>query len=539
MTYRRTWFSCVLWFLYTIMCIILLAICGAVCVRYFAGLSGNALLVSGLLVIPAAAALYWIVRGIATRIRKKRVWKERSAQIIGLFAFLLIMAGGVLIRVICLNNQLLPAGSDGFINAGGMEFYDMAVVTQEEFVSSIDYGISDLYVMLLSVVLSFLGNKIISAVFLQVFLQITGLVLVYAVTRKIAGRLPACIALLYLSGSLCCLRMIVCFGPEWLFFVFYMFGMLMSVSFIKNYCENHIRKPLAVVGAAVIGVMIGGLTYLDLTAVSLLIVVLAVAVGKKTQPGKMPVRNSGGISATVILTAVFVCVAVWVGAMGAVSYVRETDLISAISDRLWLCYHNSYPFTNMEPYFLDIYMVGMLIIPASFLVFEFFRSGKEQNYMLWILMCLLVAPTPIAVYGEHGFGMLSLFVWAVLAGLGIQNCLFGGQVKVMQAVIERINTAAEQAQQAEKHVNPEKTANTRQSTEVQEQEQQIAGTATVKEAQQPEMTENQVTKPRYIENPLPLPKKHVARGMDYRYAVEEKDMKYDVEVPDDDDFDVQ
>ena len=46
-------------------------------------------------------------------------------------------------------------------------------------------------------------------------------------------------------------------------------------------------------------------------------------------------------------------------------------------------------------------------------------------------------------------------------------------------------------------------------------------------------------KPRYIENPLPLPRKHVAREMDYRYTVEEKDMKYDVEVPDDDDFDVQ
>ena len=51
--------------------------------------------------------------------------------------------------------------------------------------------------------------------------------------------------------------------------------------------------------------------------------------------------------------------------------------------------------------------------------------------------------------------------------------------------------------------------------------------------------ENKTSKSNYIENPLPLPRKHVAHEMDYRYVVEEKDMKYDVEVSEDDDYDVQ
>ena len=50
---------------------------------------------------------------------------------------------------------------------------------------------------------------------------------------------------------------------------------------------------------------------------------------------------------------------------------------------------------------------------------------------------------------------------------------------------------------------------------------------------------DQTSNPRYIENPLPLHKKHVAKEMDYQYTVEEKYMKYDVEVPEDDDFDIQ
>lgn len=493
MTYRRTWFSCVLWFLYTILCVALLAVCGEVWVRYFTGLSGNHLLVSGLFAIPAAAVLYKIVRGIADRAARKHIWKERNARIWGAIALVLIMACGVFIRVMYLNGQLLIAGSEGIINAGGMEFYEMAAVTEQGIVSYIDYGISDLYVMLLSAVLSLLGNNTSSAVYLQVFLQIAALALAYAVTRKISCRLSACISILYLSCSLCCLRMVGCFGPEWLFFVLYLVGMLVTVSFVKGYLANRIRKPLAVAGAAVVGAMIGGLTYLDLTAASLLVVILAAAVGKKAQPEETPVCNSGKTSAAVILTTILVCAAVWFCAVGAAAYVKGTDLTGDIMDKLLMCYHNSYPFTDMEPYFLDIYLIGVLTVPAFFLVFEFFRSGKEQNYMLWILWSLLAAPTPMAVYGEHGFGVLSLFVWTVLAGLGIQNSLFGGQDEVMQTAMEEVNMIGKKAE----------------------------------------------TKTNYIENPLPLPRKHVAREMDYQYEVEDRDMKYDVEVPWNDDFDIQ
>lgn len=536
MTYRKTWFSSVLWLLYTILCIALLAISGEVWMHSFSGFSGNMLIIFGMIAIPAAAALYWIIRGIATWAGKKRIWKAHTIRILGSIAFLLIMAGGVLIRVICLKDQLSLAESGSMVNAGGMEFYDMAVVTEDNWTPFLDHGISDLYVMLLSTVLSFLGNRVVSAVYLQVFLQIIAMVLVYAVTRKIAGRLPACAALLYIAGSLSCRRMLVCFGPEWLFFIFYMFGMLMTVNFVKSYCENRLRKPLALIGAVAIGVLIGGLAYLDIMAFSLLVVIVAVAVGKRPRQMKMPVCNSVGINAAVILMTSFACAAVWFGVMGIVSYVKGTDPLSDVTDKLWLCYQNSYPFTNMEPYLLDIYLIGILIIPASFLVFEFFRKGHEQNYTLWILLCLLAAPTPMAVYGEHGFGVLSLYIWAVLAGLGLQNCLFGGRAKVIQAVIEEINADAERAEASEQSEEP---VNAAQITEEEKPEEQDLGTETVIEVQQPEMAENQEQEPRYIENPLPLPKKHVARELDYQYVVEEKDMKYDVEVPDDDDFDVQ
>ena len=522
MTYRRTWFSCVLLFLFTVLCIILIAVEGNIWVQYLAGVDMGRLRIMYVLFVIPAAALYWMIRSVAAWIRKKHVWKKHTAAVLECIAFLLIMSAGLLIRIVCLN---YAAGKfDAFGDYGisilpedSAVYYDMAVVTENGFAAPADYGISDLYVMLLSVVLSFLGNKAVSAIFLQIVLQMVGMILVYAVTRKLAGRLPACLAVLYLAVSEAVLSMLVYFEPDWLYFVLYMAGMLLAASFVKSYCENRIAKPLAVIGAAVVGAVIGGLAYLDMTGLSLLVVILIVAVGKKRRREDAPVRNSAAISAMVIWLAFLACAAVWFGAVDAVSYAKGTDLYSVVMDRLWACYNSSFFFTGREPYCYDIYLIGLLVVPAYFLIFEYFRSGREQNYMPWILLCLLAAPTPLTLYGEHGFGLLSMYVWAVLAGLGLQNCVFGGRAKIMQAMIEGINTAAKKA------VESEQDADARADMETQEAENM----------------KNKTVKPTYIENPLPLPKKHEKKEMDYQYNVEEKDMKYDVDVPVNDDFDVK
>ncbi|MCH5258296.1 MAG: hypothetical protein J1F18_01025 [Lachnospiraceae bacterium] len=522
MIYRRTWFSWVIWFLFTALCIILLSVDGVVWMQHFTGLKGTLLLISGLSVIPASVCMYWIIRGIAVRIRKKYVWKERTVRIAVsvLFVFILVLGLGLragrlydFMHIWNMKDHIRPVRA--IVSGQSMEYYDMAMVTEQSDISPTDYGLNDLYVVLLSAVLSFLGNKVTSAVYLQIFLQITGLVLAYAVTRKLARRLPACIAFLYLACSLCCLDMLTVFGPEWLYFVLYMFVMFAGVSFVKSYCADDISRPLTICGAVAMGVLIGVLAYFDLTGFSLLAVMIIAAVGKKIEFEAAVYYNySKGMNAAVIISSCISCVAVWHGAMYAAAYVKGTRFIADVTDRLWMSLKYSDPFTNIQPYFKDVYIIGLLIVPASFLVFEFFRSGKEQNYMPWIILCLVVAPTPLAMSGEHGFVVLSLYIWTVLAGLGLQNCLFGGRTKVMQAVIKEINTAAERAEQS-------------------------AGAVQITGVRESGVMDVQTPQPRFIENPLPLPKKHVAKEMDYQYDVAEEDMKYDLFVPDNDDFDIQ
>ena len=43
---------------------------------------------------------------------------------------------------------------------------------------------------------------------------------------------------------------------------------------------------------------------------------------------------------------------------------------------------------------------------------------------------------------------------------------------------------------------------------------------------------------KYIENPLPLPKKHEPKTLDYRINDFAQDFDFDIEVADDDDFDI-
>lgn len=550
MTYRKTWFSYVLWVIYSILCVILLAQAGNIWVSYLAGIPyakgfadtvmaplatvpRSVLPYLGLLIIPVTVLLYWAVRVLAGRIGKKCTWKERTVWIVECIVAFIIITGGILLRINSARTSISMLGNEQFLlnYVSGTEYYDLAVVTTEGSVPFMAYGAAYLYVMCLSVVLSFLGNKIASAVILQVFLQIAGLGLAYAATRKLAGRLPACTILLYLAYSPCCLRMLTQFGPEWFFFDLYMIALIIVASFVKDYCANQFGKLMAVVGAIGTGAIIGILAYLDITAVTLLIVITAVATGRKIVREGEPVGHSARMNTIVIITTVISCAAGWFSTVATAAYANGTNLSDSVET--WTSLHiyhtQTFGYKILYPYIWDIYITGVLVILAAFLVFEFFRSGKEQNYMLWFLICALAAPTPLAVLGVHAYGIFSLYIWGVLAGLGLQNCIFGGKVQLMQEMIEEINSRAEDAEEPEPA-----------------QDMQGFWTAEdILEEPKPvsyeELTTGQETQepPRFIENPLPLPKKHVKKEMDYQYMVPEENMRYDVEVPEDDDFDIQ
>ncbi len=529
MTYRTTKLSYILWLIYALVCIVLLALGGNLWLERLTGLSGFAN--AGLFVVSAmgalllSVALYLLLARCAAWCVRRFTWKKGAVAAVECLAFLLVMAGALLVRIMCLNavsGAAVRVGDAAVFYGKSGDYFARAIVTANGGAMT-DYSAGGLYAALLTVTCSFLGNRAVSAVFLQIVLQMAGLLLLYAATRKLAGRLPAWIAAGCLALSPACLRMLVCLGPEWLFFDLYLLGLYLTGSFAGSYCENRMPKPAALLGAVAVGALIGVLACLELTALSLLLVVLFILFAQKSRRDEAEAyRSTPGMSVAVILTAVLACAAAWCGGSMLCAFVSRgkfgglSALGQQIEDRLTACYENSYLIALQEPYAADRYLAGLLVMAALFLVYAVVRNGSLRNDTLWVLMTLLMAPTPLAVCGEYGFGILSLYLWAVLAGLGLQNSLFGGSRQVMKTMIEQINGDAERAETAE-----------------------APAPGTEEDVSKTENGGNSAPKTAYIENPLPLPKKHVKRDMEYQYDVPEQDMRYDIEIAPDDDFDIQ
>ncbi len=552
MTYHKTWFSYVLWVIYTMLCAIFLVFAGNyVWASYLQtgglriSLADWTVQTAGFLMLPVMAVLYWIIRIVSLKVRKKIIWKESMRWILEGIAVWTALALGIFFRIIYASEYIVALNTANDITQAGIngiEYFDMALVTADGIVEPLTYGAAWLYVSSLSFVLTFLGNKVASAIIFQFILQIAGLVLAYAVTRKLAGRIPACVTLFYLACSTGCLEMLRNLGPECFYFILYMSGMLAAAGYVKSYCANRLKRVPMAAGAVFTGVWIGILGYLDPTAFTLLTVMIAVMTGKKKRPEGMQANYSLAVSCAAIITVILSCAAGLLGMAAVVSYNRGTVFEKEMGN--WVALHientRTFGFKPLYPYSMDMLLFAVLVVFAAFLVFEFFRSGREQNYMLWILLCIIAAPTPLAVIGIQPFGLLSMYIWGVLAGLGIQNCLFGGSAGLVQSLIEEINQTAEvvpvitdgKAAASE----PETAEEGADIEEGQLEDRQLEDMEETVQSTEPEA--QVITKPRYLENPLPLPKKHVHRQMDYQYPVRDQDMKFDVEIKEDDDFDL-
>ena len=551
MIYRRTRLGWLSWAAYTVLCAGLLVCGGGIFLTY---MTQNAALpvrlLGGVCALAFAALLYWGLRSVWIAIRKKRTWRARTVRVLGGVAFLALLAGGMAVRIAMLRGLALLTETQQMAAAGDLQYYNMTMVTAGEAAVPPGHSIEFLYVLLLETVLSFLGNKILSAAFTQVVLQVLGMLLAYAAVSRLAGRFPACLTLLCLSCAPVSLRTVMSFNPAWLFLDCYLAGMLLMASFVKGYCEGRIGRIPAVFGGILLGLLTGALAWLDLTALSLLPVALLAAYGRKERRAAEKKRLTGGFDAAVVLLVVVCCAAAWCGILCAVSYSGGTPYDAVFAERLLDCWHRSYPYVwhamDSYPGMAENGLAGLLIVFASFLVFAYCRSGREQNFTLWIWLCLLTAPTPMAAYGVSG-GLLPLFVWAALAGLGLQNCMFGDRARVMQAILEQINTEAEAAMAAEPTAETTGGTVTEIAAETTEKMKEPITPETTEKTKVPTTPETEAgmtaatqekTTANYIENPLPLPKKHVKRELDYQYEVPEEKMKYDVEVADGDDYDI-
>lgn len=502
MIYKRTWLSNLLWVAYTCAAGALLAIYTVLFWKNVIGIGTIYYMIAFVaLVLALIIACCLLINKAALKLGNKYNISRRAALICEIIVVFCIYFAGLIYRI-----ELYMNSSMDSIEV--TEYYLAASGNIRGYAELILHGASYLYILCLSLVLSFFED---AAVWLQIFIQMATLLLAYFTVKKMAGKIAACITMLMLAVSSVYVNQIFIISPESLFFALYLIGMLTVGGYVKSYCRERLSAVTAIFGAVFSGIVIGTLTYLDAVSVTLLILLPGLITGvRKTNEDKE--KSQSLTTKFAVLTLIITVLTAGLTVMGAFA-------LDAYASRLaykevaeaWLELYMSYlPINYMlsqaEYYLIECYVQ---VIIAVFLVISYWNTGKTQNAAPWIVLMLLIAPTPLARMGVLPYQVFSIFIWSVLAGIGLQ-----------QSCILDIKPTVETA---------EGTETSETATEV-----------TAERIEQPAQSQNNETAPkqRFIENPLPLPKKHVRKELDFQYEVPEDKMKFDIDIKEGDDFDI-
>lgn len=341
-----------------------------------------------------------------------------------------------------------------------------------------------IYLILHSVETAEAGAGILS----RLMLQLTAILSFYLAVRFMAGRVEALLASAILAFLPSVSREIFYLSPEPLYLLLYFIGLLL----LGRYAA---RKSHSII-FALTGIYCGIMGYLDIAGWTLLLFALVVSARK----------------AVLMLSAVasmVLCICID-------GVITGSTAGSVIVD--WWGAHAPSAAELHVPSGPDgVLAVSVFIcMCAAFGIIGFwFHKGQKQD--AWILLLAAVLVLDMMNAGQMEYHMLIAAIWSVLAGIGITSMGIDthNKERVLQELI------------VEEITEDECSVNTKNDCVVcgmgyPEDTVKSMETSTV----------------RFIDNPLPLPKKHVKKEMDYNRSIENTEMKFDISISENDDFDI-
>lgn len=378
---------------------------------------------------------------------------------------------------------------------------ESAKVTTQTFAPECPHGGYALYVRLLHEVFLIFGNKNVAAAGLQLVLLLSAMLTVYFGVRRLAGTIPAFATIILLGFGKYATGQLHGFSPFFLFAAF--FGVaLIAISFLGT--ENQAEEPdngrpvypsdkerhFSIAKKVIAGALIGICCYLDLSAMTLLLVLTGViCFGSRERRAS----ENGVADFMICLLAALAGFCVmhmngWLGKGMPASVLKQVSIYVPGDFRVPASVGTS----------AASWDVICIFVMISVGIFGFWCSGRIKDKAVWMCGAILIGAMMC-----FGMGMDKWFdEFSVLYLL----CAVTGGCALMDLLIP-------------KAISPVRTENEETSVSMEE-DQKI-----------PDKTEEageELEQIQFIENPLPLPKKK-----------EHKTLDYDYEVAEDDDFDIQ
>ncbi len=500
MNWKKNVFSYVFWLIYTLTTVTALVfLMSEITGGTQAGIPG------AVAVVAAAGALVFLLYRFAPKYCCDRgnhaVRNVTEAAIV-----VVLLAVGLVLRVRSMEQV-----------SGDLEsYFEMAEVLPGKSIPRQVHGAVYFYVRLLHMVFYFLGNKSAAGIGLQIALQLLAIFVFYLAVCRLNGRLAGLTVLTLLCCSPYMIEEALRLSPGMLYGVVAAVALLIVSAGTGGRLRGYLFVGIGMVAAIP--------TFLDIAGLLVLFTATAVACQERDNPAEIKQKASALIGCLLgFFLGMVLCFAADVcfsgKAVGGVlqayftlyrpeSFVLPVSVVAAESCIEW------------------IVLFGLM----SLGIFTFWCNPKREYHGAnTVITCLAVAAACFGVFTNEMPGDLWIVILlAVAAGISVEGCF-----RTSEPVTESRNEfAAPDAKDAD---------NAEEASDAGD-----AHNAETPEAESVEMEQEkqkEKKKVQLFETPLPLPKKHVKRVLDYDIneepePVEPAEDDYDIQVAEDDDFDI-
>lgn len=586
MSYKKCSVSYGIWALYLMSIGIVLSFMGMVVGNQDTGAPYMALVLLAL-AFGALFLVYSLAKKLVDSVQFKKMTSGRTALMEAILV-VLFLAAGVLLRLMGMGD----AGEEA-------AYYEVAKVTEGGMQVQLVQGSVYYYLCLLNLLFRLVGNKWMAGIVLQIVLQTLGILIAYFAVKRLSGRGPALVSLPFLTVAPGAVRDGITYSPKMLYFCIYALILLVIAQYLWRSTRPG-GKALTWGLAVVCGALIAFAGYTDIVGFTLAIPLCGVLVLKREQRGMLQwvaqfmlsmlamagtfcllVQLDSSMSGTTFERVL--------GAWGITYGLKGADysfffqeggyetilllVLMALGIFTFMRRKNEEIFSPWVMMVLSITLMRVLGVMTPNM------NGSFQMYfamtgLAGVAFCELfvkdggrveeIADAPQELDSDQGDAEFVSEQTEILtpAGPWPPEQPMGRKTVEAEAaqsrVIEKAAEAASETESEKSDKKERKVKPDRRTRRKGRQREQGDVPAWESPAQEPGaerntpafavptaeeikgMTEKKQDEPKQvqlIENPLPLPKKHVKKVMDYPIQPDASQMHYDIKVDPKDDFD--
>lgn len=516
MSWKKNTVSYLIWFMYTVAVSGLLAgMAGVVCVRKGAAVYWGIL--AAVIVLLGSGNLVLFLHRFAGKISSFAAKNRKMLYALEAVLAAAFFVIGIFFRIEEMDGAFRPSA-----------YYEAAKVAQGQRIPQIVHGAVYLYVHLLHAAYLLLGNYFSAGLWVQILLQLTAVLLFYFTVRRLFGSVAALVVLGFCTLGTYMVGNALVLSPDSLFFL-----LLSGAAALLT--ARHGKKLIPVLFFPA-GILAAFCAYMDVMGTMLLFLAGAVIFNCRREEA----ASSKKVPA--VLFCLLGAVSGFFAACGMDAFLSGKSFTGVLE--AWALLYRPQAFRlpvtgrpgggEWEGMFL------LAVMTAG--IFSFWCDKKEEQLSPFVLgaACILTAAC-FGIFTAEMPGGLFLYLSAVLcAGTGLGQCFavpaaekaeqYVGQGDDGKMEDKRRGTAAFKAESQE-------AENGKMSGEISGA-QKTSDTKTNYEQTWEEDGSEPGAPVQYIKNPLPLPKKHRKRVLDYpERNYSEKD-DFDHPVSEDDDFDI-